>query len=46
MRFDDGTGNICQGLEDIALHVIGCHLIQDMRVELRVDDMAGGVCSV
>jgi hypothetical protein len=29
------------GLADIARHVIGCHFTQEMRIQMRVNDVAG-----
>ena len=33
--------SLTQGLADIPRHIIGSHLTRDMRVEMRVDDVAG-----
>ena len=34
-----------QDFADIARHVIGCHFIQHMRVQIGVNDVAGNICS-
>jgi len=50
MRVDD-VAVMGMGLADIARRVIGCHLIQETRVQKRVDDVAakangpGGYCT-